>query len=349
MLFTTSSTIKQYANSIRCIYGTGGRVKVKTAAISSIGSNSAVCGGDVSIDGGNAVTAKGICWSTSQNPTISNSHTTDGSGLGSFTSTMTGLTAMTPYYVRAYATNSLGTVYGDEIMVVIPNANDGSSCTGTPTVTDKNGNTYNTIQLGNQCWMKENLRATSYSDGTAITYGGGSSTSTTTGYYYYPYGNSSNMASMGLLYNQYAAMRGAANSNSNPSGVQGVCPSGWHLPSQVEWEQLINYVRGIPNYQCNGHTNYIPPFCSTSGWYNGSTCTPGHSLATNNSTGFTVMPSGHYDGSSYQTSGYYASFWCSKYSSSYGTTTLFAFHDTYVRESYLRQLGYGCSVRCVKD
>ena len=88
---------------------------VTTTAISDIDKTTATGGGNVTADGGATVTARGICWSTSQNPTISDSHTTDGTGTGSFTSAMTGLTANTTYYVRAYATNSAGTAYGEAV------------------------------------------------------------------------------------------------------------------------------------------------------------------------------------------------------------------------------------------
>lgn len=87
---------------------------VTTNDVTSITSNSAVCGGEVTNDGGAEVTSRGICWSTSQNPTISNNHTSDGNGLGVFTSNITGLTENTTYYVRAYATNSEGTNYGEQ-------------------------------------------------------------------------------------------------------------------------------------------------------------------------------------------------------------------------------------------
>ena len=87
---------------------------VTTAEVSEITGSSAKCGGNVICDGGFAVTARGVCWSTSPNPTVSDSHTTDGSGMGSFTSSITGLTENTPYYVRAYATNSKGTSYGEQ-------------------------------------------------------------------------------------------------------------------------------------------------------------------------------------------------------------------------------------------
>ena len=88
---------------------------VTTTAISDIDKTTATGGGNVTADGGATVTERGICWSTSQNPTISGSHTTDGTGTGSFTSAMTGLTANTTYYVRAYATNSVGTAYGEVV------------------------------------------------------------------------------------------------------------------------------------------------------------------------------------------------------------------------------------------
>ena len=87
-----------------------------TEDITSITENSAQGGGNVTDDGGNTVTARGVCWSSSSStPTTSNYKTTNGSGTGSFTSSLTGLRAETNYYVRAYATNSEGTFYGDAI------------------------------------------------------------------------------------------------------------------------------------------------------------------------------------------------------------------------------------------
>ena len=87
---------------------------VRTNAVTNISYGTATCGGNVSSDGGVSVTARGVCWSTSQNPTISNSKTIDGYGTGSFTSNITGLASGTTYYVRAYATNEDGTSYGEE-------------------------------------------------------------------------------------------------------------------------------------------------------------------------------------------------------------------------------------------
>lgn len=87
---------------------------VETADVTNITATSAQCGGEVTDDGGLEITAKGVCWSTQHNPTTSNQHTSDGNGLGTFASTITGLTQNEKYYVRAYATNTKGTSYGDQ-------------------------------------------------------------------------------------------------------------------------------------------------------------------------------------------------------------------------------------------
>ena len=103
--------------SLRCLRDDGSTKipTVSTTAVSNIGQTTVATGGNVYSDGGAGVTAVGVCWSTSQNPTVTGNHTTDGSGIGIFTSNITGLTANTVYYIRAYATNSVGTAYGNEV------------------------------------------------------------------------------------------------------------------------------------------------------------------------------------------------------------------------------------------
>lgn len=88
---------------------------VTTVAISSIAETSAISGGVITSTGGGDILSKGVCWSTSNNPTISGSKTTDGSGSSTFSSSITGLTSNTLYYVRAYCTNSAGTSYGAQL------------------------------------------------------------------------------------------------------------------------------------------------------------------------------------------------------------------------------------------
>jgi len=91
------------------------KAELTTTAITGVTTNSASSGGSITSDEGSAVTARGVCWNTGGSPTIADSKTTDGSGMGSFTSSLTSLTGGTTYYVRAYATNSLGTAYGNEV------------------------------------------------------------------------------------------------------------------------------------------------------------------------------------------------------------------------------------------
>ena len=88
---------------------------ITSSPLTSITSNTAMGGGEVTSDGGSAVIARGVCWSVTRYPTISNLKTNDGTGIGIFTSSLTGLTANTTYYLRAYATNSEGTGYGKQI------------------------------------------------------------------------------------------------------------------------------------------------------------------------------------------------------------------------------------------
>ena len=114
---------KNAGMSVRCVMGD--LAMLSTSGVSSITATTATGGGDVSFDGNLEVIAKGVCWSTSTNPTIDNSKTVDGGSTGTFNSTITGLTINNTYYVRAYATNSFGTAYGSQV----------SFSTKTPTLT----------------------------------------------------------------------------------------------------------------------------------------------------------------------------------------------------------------------
>ena len=161
---------------------------VSTTTASSITDTSAVSGGNVTSDGGAAVTARGVCWSTSHNPTISDSHTTDGTGTGSFTSNITGLTAATTYYVRAYATNSVGTAYGNEItvttMATLPTVTTTTASGITDTSAVSGGNVTNdggaAVTARGVCWSTSHNPTTSDTHTNDST-GTGSFTSNITG------------------------------------------------------------------------------------------------------------------------------------------------------------------------
>ena len=133
-----------------------------TTAASSVGTSTATSGGYIIGDGGSPVTARGVCWGTSPNPTIANSKTTDGTGMGIFTSSLTGLSDNTTYYLRAYATNGGGTGYGTEITFKTLVLMD------ILFVTDIDGNVYHKVTIGTQTWLIENLKTTKYRNGDPI-------------------------------------------------------------------------------------------------------------------------------------------------------------------------------------
>ena len=233
--------------------------EITTTSISIITENSAQSGGNITDDGGASVTARGVCWSTSQNPTLSGSHTIDGNGTGSFTSNLTGLTPNMTYYVRAYATNSAGTAYGNEI-----------SFTTKGLVTDIDGNVYYTVTIGSQVWMAENLKTTKHNDGTAIplvtdpTQWGNL---TTPGYCWNNNDETTYKNTYGALYNWYTVNTGK------------LCPAGWHVPTDAEWTQLIDYLGGENiaggKLKETGTTHWLSP-----------------NTGATNETGFTALPGG---------------------------------------------------------
>jgi len=114
--YATNSIGTAYGNEVT-ITTTAALPTLTTTALSTITSISAISGGNITSDGGAAVTARGICWGTTQNPTIANSKSSEGTGSGIFSSNLITLTANTVYYVRAYAANSIGTAYGNQLSV----------------------------------------------------------------------------------------------------------------------------------------------------------------------------------------------------------------------------------------
>ncbi len=130
------------------------------------------------------------------------------------------------YTASIYVHYSNDTLWiGDQYVII-----SGGEGPPSGTVTDYDGNVYETVTIGQQTWLKENLRSLHYADGTPID-----------SVFAYD-NNESNAAIWGRLYNWEAVMNGAAPSNGNPSGVQGVCPDGWHLPSKAEFQQLMDFV-----------------------------------------------------------------------------------------------------------
>ena len=225
--------------------------------------------------------------------------------------------------------------------------NDAQPCPGTPTLTDYDGNVYNTVKIGNQCWMKENLKTTHYANGDTMyegnTYGGSGWP-----FYFAPDFNANNIALYGYLYNWKAVMHNSTTSNDNPSGVQGICPNGWHVPSDAEWTELTDYVSSQSQYFCGGDSTYIArALAATTNWshWNGA-CVVGNNLADNNATGFSALPAGSYaSGAGIVISAW---FWSCTTSDNgiYGRAFYYAYPDVY-RGEYYNDMGF--SVRCLRD
>jgi uncharacterized protein (TIGR02145 family) len=208
------------------------------------------------------------------------------------------------------------------------------------TVTDYDGNVYNTVTIGTQTWMAENLKTTHYADGTAIPLVTGNSNwdtldYTDKAYCWYDDDSATNANTYGALYTWSAAMNGAASSSSSPSGIQGVCPAGWHLPSNAEWTEL---------------TDYLGRAVVAGGKLKDTTHWVGTNEGATNESGFTALPGGHreYDGS-FHLIGIWGIWWSSTESSSSSAWYRNLRYDSrfVFRNNYYLQNGF--SVRCVSD
>lgn len=216
------------------------------------------------------------------------------------------------------------------------------------TVKDYEGNTYHTVRIGNQCWMRENLRTTHYADGTALVTSSGVNSSVP----YYYQNSGLDLVQYGLLYNWPAVMNGAASTNANPSGVQGICPNGWHVPSIAEWEEMCTFVATMPSYCCNGNAgSTAKALSSRTGWCDYYTsCTPGTSQSLNNASRFNAMPAGYKDWYNYYSSSCYRAYFSSTTESSSSSWTYGCISaNNSAPSTGSDSKGYGFSVRCVLD
>lgn len=202
----------------------------------------------------------------------------------------------------------------------------------------RDGNHYNVVKIGNQIWMAENLRYLPAVVGT--------STSSTTTPYYYVYGYNGtdvtaakatvNYTTYGVLYNWPAAMSGAASSSANPSGVQGICPPGWHVPSVAEWTQLMDYLGG--SSVAGGKLKEI----GTTHWSSPNT-------GASNSSCFTALSGGTFTNSQFSSFGFNTCWWTSLASGN--INGYFFYISNSSADLYNSTLGKasGFHIRCIKD
>lgn len=320
-----------------------GFLHVTTGTLYGVTANSVYTGGEVTTVGGTAEPLRGVCWGTKSNPTISDNHTEDGMGAGTFNSKITELAPYAAYYVRAFATNSEGTTYGEQLQLRTLSASDA-------TVTDIDGNVYQTIRFGEQIWMKENLKTTRYADGINLPYCGDNadwSDLGPEGKAYCWYDNSmENRDIYGGLYTWAAAMNGAGGSQANPSGIQGVCPDGWHLPSNSEWKDLEIYLGMTDSYAESTNREETVEGgklkeAGTSHWNLPNT-------GATNSSGFSALPAGYMGSGGPDEIGKTTRFWsASEFSNSNAWVRALNF-DAAAVSLEERSKANGISVRCVQ-
>ncbi|MDT8375006.1 MAG: FISUMP domain-containing protein [Bacteroidales bacterium] len=264
--YATNSVGTAYGNEVTFTTNQVTGSVLTTTEATSITPSSAAAGGNVTDAGGGTVSARGVCWSTAQNPTIADSKTTNGTGTGSFTSSLTGLANGTVYYYRAYATNSSGTTYGQEYHFITP-------------VADIEGNVYQTVKIGTQVWMAENLKTTKYNDDASIpnvTENADWIALTTDAYCWAQNNEATYKPLYGALYNWFAVETGK------------LCPTGWHVPTDAEFITMEVSI-GMTQVDASGTgfrgTDQGKLMKSTTGWAEGQNGT--------NTSGFTALPAGY--------------------------------------------------------
>lgn len=291
--------------------------EVATSEVTLITTSTIQCGGNITNDNGYIITKRGVCYSKKSEPNINDSITNDGSGANSFISKITGLTPGTTYFIRAYASNNMGTSYGSIV----------SFTTVPTTIKDIENNTYKVVQIGTQVWMAENLKTTKYKTGEDIPLVTNNVLwiNLNSPAYCWCYNDEQTYKNKyGALYNWYTV-------NTNK-----ICPTNWHVPSYSEWTTLFNYLGGA---KIAGNK-----LKSTTGW------TDTNSDVTNES-GFTALPGGYrntingldgvvlVDG-----------FWWSSTENN-NNTVFFPYLDYAISEVVYNNgdKKNGCSIRCIQD
>jgi uncharacterized protein (TIGR02145 family) len=303
---------------------------VHTGLISGISPSSITLGGAVLKDAGYLITERGICWGTCPYPTIDQNTIAEGEGLGEFEVTINGLSIDSTYYARAYAINSLGVKYGKDLIFNVGYYASGQG------ITDAGGITYETVIIGNQEWMAENLRSSRFCNGEPILYID-NLTEWVNDYDNSAYTYLNNDENFEVIYGKQYNIRASRDERN-------ICPCGWHIPKYSEWAELISFLHPAVEIGESGtqfYTNAGHLLKSESGWVpNGQG---------NNASGFNAFPGGVYGQSMTELT--IAQFWSSD---------VYTYMDWLTRNmrltAYNEQVGFaltgftqGNYVRCLKD
>lgn len=341
---TTQDTyyIRAYAtNEVGTAYGDQITIStvlpiINTKEVANIFHTTATSGGNIILyQGTSEVISRGVVWSTSQNPTVDlSTKTIDGQGSGNFTSNISfqKTNQNITFYVRAYATNIIGTGYGPQVS--FKNMATGNG------VTDIDGNHYNSIIINGQEWMTENLKTTKYCNGDLIpNLTKNTDWGNTNSGAWSNYNNlSTNNNTYGKLYNWFAV-----------SDNRNICPCGWKVPSNNEWKQFTNYLNTTIKY------NVGKSLASTILWNkSNNTGTVGNDLTINNLSQFNALPGGErvYTGEFFLNINKRGAWWSSSQDGNDGLSADFyslEFEGTNIAGDIYAPKGYGFSVRCIKN
>lgn len=305
---------------------------VETNALYNLNSVGVVCEGHIISDGGAKITNRGICWSLDSTSAIISNPISAGPGKDYF-SVQLFVNPRTTYYVRAFASNRVGTTYGEVMMFTSP----GNEIVFNPsktygTVTDVDNNTYKTIKIGTQTWMAEDLKVTKYNDTAAIPM--------ISNDLEWRNWEALDLPAYCLKNNDLLASKDiyGAFYNWNVVNTGKLCPIGWHVPSENEWLALCNYLGGT-----GVAGRKLKETGSNHWWYN-------QSAEATNESGFTALPGGWgTGGGSYSNIGGYGYWWSSTMTEDSNAVkfNIYCSDDGVFR--YEINPGYGFSVRCIKD
>ena len=297
---------------------------VSTDSVSNIVSSSADAYGEITDLGEDSIIRYGHCWSKYPNPTVQFELTNLGSTntIGTFTSNLVNLELSTTYFVKSYAENSVGVSYGEEISFATETSGGNSPCVGVPSIT-YGGQVYNTIMIGNQCWLKENLNI-----GTMIA-SDIDQINNSTIEKYCVYNDVARCDIYGGLYQWNEIMQYVTT-----EGVQGICPTGWHIPTDTEWTTLESNVNGGGDLKEAGFEHWFAP---NTGATDGS--------------GFTALPGGYISLNFGSVFGYRDAgrFWSSSQMDALDVWLRDVRYSITTIQRYDWRKGYGLSVRCLKD
>ncbi len=278
--------------------------------------------GVITDNGGGTISSKGLCWSESKLlPELSDEKIISSDAGNSFAAYLTCLKPNTNYNIRAFATNKAGTAYGEPITITTLSDADG-------TVSDIEGNRYKTVKIGSQTWFAENLRSSHYNNGDSIISTSNEIYEEEKPHYQWPAnGEEELVEKFGRLYTWYVV-----------TDKRNICPCGWHVPSQEDFAELIEFLGGDveqigADLKESGTSNWMAP-----------------NLGATNSSGFTAIPAGARDyTSAFVWFGKSASFWSSTDNDSEDAFlySLDHLNTEFIEDVYSHKAGH--AVRCIKD